>query len=507
MENKRGSWGSNIGFLLAAIGSAVGLGNIWGFPFKMGKSGGFVFLLVYLFLAIFVGLIIMSSELALGRKTRSAPIAAYKTVSSKYSWLGWFAVLSPFLIMTFYSVLGGYCIYYIIINLIGLFGKMPDSSSFGAMITSIPASIGVLLAFMAICFIIVAGGVSGGIEKFNKIGMPALFVMLLIIIVRSLTLPNAMEGLKFMFIPGYAVKGGFIEEAPNLITVLGTAGGQMFFSLSLAMGAMITYGSYLSKEENLVKNSGIIVFADTLVALLAGIAVIPAAVANGINNGKAPSEIALGGPKLLFVTLQDVFHDMGALGGIFGVIFYLLVLIAAISSAISLMEVLAAHFIDRAAEQGKTLERKGVVLKISVVITIIAALVAADGLGENGFSPAAILGAKVAGWNDCWLDFFDCWSEGIMMPLGAMLMALMIGGEIGPKSMLDEIHNGEHSPFFSRFYRFCVTYLVPAIMCLVLAGQLTDFFGNQVVSYIISAVCFVIFTYHTLIPDWKKIEK
>ena len=507
MENNRGSWGSNIGFLLAAIGSAVGLGNIWGFPYKMGKSGGFTFLLVYLFLAIFVGLIIMASELALGRKTRKAPIAAYKEISSKYSWLGWFAVLSPFLIMTFYSVLGGYCIYYVIINLIGIFGGMPDSSSFGAMLTSIPASLGVLVAFMAICFIIVAGGVSGGIEKFNKIGMPALFVMLLVIIVRALTLPNAVEGLKFMFVPGYAVTGGFIaaEDAPNLITVLGTAGGQMFFSLSLAMGAMITYGSYLGKEENLVKNSGIIVAADTIVALLAGIAVIPAAVANGINNGIPVDQIKLRGPNLLFSTLQDVFHNMGALGGVFGVIFYLLVLLAAISSAISLMEVLAAHFIDKAAEQGKTLERKGVVLKVSVVITVIAALVAADGLGENGIAPAQLFGLKTLGWNDCWLDFFDCWSEGIMMPLGAMLMALMIGGEIGPKVMLDEIHNGEKSTFFSKFYRFCIIYVVPAVMCLVLAGQLTDFFGNQVVSYIIAAVCFIIFTYHTLIPDWKKL--
>ncbi len=505
-QNNRGSWNSNLGFLLAAIGSAVGLGNIWGFPYKMGKSGGFTFLLVYLFLAIFVGLIVMASELALGRKTRKAPIAAYKAVSSKYRWLGWFAVLSPFLIMTFYSVLGGYCIYYIIINLIGIFGGMPDSSSFGAMITSIPASIGVLLLFMVICFVIVAGGISGGIEKFNKIGMPALFVMLLIIIVRSLTLPNAVEGLKFMFIPGYAVKGGFIEEAPNLITVLGTAGGQMFFSLSLAMGAMITYGSYLGKDENLVKNSGIIVFADTLVALLAGIAVIPAAVANGINNGIDVGSIKLNGPGLLFSTLQDVFHNMGAVGGIFGVIFYLLVLIAAISSAISLMEVLSAHFIDKAAEEGKTVSRKKVVLIVSAVITVIAILVAADGLGSNGFAPADILGATVKGWNDCWLDFFDCWSEGIMMPLGAMLMALMIGGEIGPKVMLDEIHNGEHSPFFSKFYRFCVTYVVPAVMCLVLAGQLTDFFGNQVVSYIIAAVCYIIFTYHTLIPDWRKLD-
>ena len=499
MENKRGSWNSNIGFLLAAIGSAVGLGNIWGFPYKMGKSGGFTFLLVYLFLAVFVGLIVMASELALGRKTRKAPIAAYQAVSKKYKWLGWLAVLSPFLIMTFYSVLGGYCIYYIIINLINIFGGQFDSSSFGAMLTSIPASIGVLLAFMVICFFIVAGGISGGIEKFNKIGMPALFVMLLIIIVRALTLPNAVEGLKFIFVPGYAVKGGFIDEAPNLITVLGTAGGQMFFSLSLAMGAMITYGSYLGKEENLVKNSWIIVVADTLVALLAGIAVIPAAVANGINNGIPVNEIALRGPGLLFKTLQDVFHNMGAVGGIFGVIFYLLVLIAAVSSAISLMEVLSAHFIDKAAEKGKEVSRKKVVLIVSAVITVIAILVAADGLGENGFAPAALFGGAVKGWNDCWLDFFDCWSEGIMMPVGAMLMALMIGWEIGPDFMLDEIHNGEHSPFFAKFYRICVTWVVPIAMAFVLAGQLTDFFGNSTVSYIISAVVLVVFWVFTAV--------
>ena len=494
MENQRGSWGSNIGFLLAAVGSAVGLGNIWGFPYKMGKSGGFTFLLVYLFLAIFVGLIIMCAELALGRKTRKAPIAAYQAVSEKFKWLGWLAVLSPFLIMTFYSVLGGYCIYYIIINLIGIFGGMPDSSSFGAMLTSIPASIGILVAFMVICYFIVAGGIDSGIEKFNKIGMPALFVMLVIIIIRSLTLPNAGEGLKFMFIPGYAVKGGFIESAPGLVSVLATAGGQMFFSLSLAMGAMITYGSYLGKEENLVKNSGIIVFADTLVALLAGIAVIPAAVANGINNGIPVNQIKLGGPNLLFATLQDVFHNMGALGGVFGVIFYILVLLAAISSAISLMEVLSAHFIDKAAEQGKKLERKKVVLWVSIAILIPAILVAADGLGSNGITPAEIFHIEnVRGWNDCWLDFFDCWSEGIMMPLGAMLMALMIGWEVGPQLTLDEVAHGDPSEGFKKFFIFCIKFVVPVVMAFVLSGMLTDFFGNQIVSYIVSLVILAVF--------------
>ena len=207
------------------------------------------------------------------------------------------------------------------------------------------------------------------------------------------------------------------------------------------------------------------------------------------------NEISLGGPKLLFVTLQDVFHNMGALGGVFGVIFYILVLIAAISSAISLMEVLSAHFIDKAAEQGKTVSRKKVVMIVSVVITAIALLVAADGLGSNGFSPAEIFGsAKVLDWNDCWLDFFDCWSEGIMMPLGAMLMAVMIGWEIGPQLTLDEVAHGDPSETFKKFFTFCIKFIVPVVMAFVLAGQMIGFFGgHDVLFYIVSAVILAVF--------------
>ena len=478
MENKRGTWGSKFGFLMAAIGSAVGLGNIWGFPYKMGKCGGFTFLLVYLFLAVFVGMVIMCGELSLGRLTKKAPIEAYQKVSKKYNWLGWLAVLSPFLIMTFYSVLGGYCIYYVVINFLGLFGNVRDSASFSALLTSPFISLLVLALFMVICGFIVAGGVESGIEKFNKIGMPALAVMLLIIIIKSWTLPNAGEGLKFMLVPGYAVKKGFIEKAPGLIEVLGTAGGQMFFSLSLAMGAMITYGSYLDKDTNIIESSRNICIADTAVALMAGFAVIPAAVANGINNGLAVSEIKLSGPNLLFSTLQDVFYGMGKVGALFGIIFYLLVLIAAVSSAISLMEVVTAHFLDSAAEKGRHLDRKKVSLYVSVAIFALSCLVAADGLGSNGISPADMLGATVRGWNDCWLDFMDTWSEGIMMPIGAMLMAIMIGWELKPDFVLKEMSNGADVKGYEKFFRICITYVVPVIMAFVLAGQMISFFGN-----------------------------
>lgn len=477
-ENKRGSFGSNIGFLMSAIGSAVGLGNIWGFPYKMGKSGGFTFLIVYLILAIFVGFAIMLSELAMGRKTGLGPVNAYKTLSKKFKWVGWLAILAPFLIMTFYSVLGGYCIYYIVINIVGLFKGVPGAESFDALLTNPGMSILVTLGFMIICYLINLNGIGGGIEKFNKIGMPALFVMLVIVIIRAWTLPHAAEGLKFMFVPGYAVKGGFIDKAPGIMSVLATAGGQMFFSLSLAMGAMITYGSYLGKDENLPKNSVIIVISDTIVAIMAGLAVIPAAVANGIAKGMAVSEIKLGGPSLLFATLQDVFHDMGTIGGIFGFIFYALVLIAAISSAISLIEAVSVTFIDRASARGEEPSRPRTITLVCIVIFLLSCFVASDGLGSRPFAPWQFfgIGSEAAPWNDCWLDFMDTWSEGVAMPLGALLMSVMIGWEIKPKSLYDEIDSGYKGKIHG-FYSFCIKYVCPIAMFFILLVQLSTFFG------------------------------
>ena len=497
MEHNRGNWGSNIGFLLAAIGSAVGLGNIWGFPYKMGRSGGFTFLIIYLLLAIFVGFVIMMGELAMGRKTGKGTIGAYHALSKKFKWVGWLAVFSPFAVMTFYAVLGGYCIEYMSLNLSNLAFSgaevMAGSDLFSSMLSNQFGCVMFTLLFMITCYLINRGGVSGGIEKFNKIGMPALFVMLVVIIIRSLTMEGAMEGLKFMFVPGYAVEAGFIEKTPSLLTVLATAGGQMFFSLSLAMGAMITYGSYLSKQENLVKNSGIIVAADTLVATMAGIAVIPAAVANGIAQIDAGAtvidavtgleramtfaDIKLNGPSLLFVTLQDVFQAMGAAGPLFGVIFYLLVLIAAISSAISLIEVVITYFMDRAAEKGKQSNRPKIVLLVCLAIMAVASIVAIDGLGSNDvWVPFQNSLGIVGSFNDCWLDFMDCLSEGIAMPLGALLMSLMVGWEIKPKTLLEEIHIGGTAKF-DGFFTLCIKLVAPLGMVLVLLGQLNEFFG------------------------------
>ena len=476
MENNRANWASNLGFLMAAIGSAVGLGNIWGFPYKMGKSGGFAFLAIYLLLAVFVGFIVMVSELAMGRKTGLGVIGSYHALSKKFKWVGWLAVFAPFVVMSFYSVLGGYCIEYMSLNLSNLaFGGAEISTGadlFGSMLTNPFGAVVFTMLFLGICYLINRGGISGGIEKFNNIGMPALFFMLVIIIIRSLTLPGAVEGLKFMFVPGYAVEAGFIQEEPGLLTVFATAGGQMFFSLSLAMGAMITYGSYLNKKENLVRNSAIIVIADTLVAAMAGIAVIPAAVANGIANNVPLDQIKLGGPNLLFVTLQDVFHAMGTAGPLFGVIFYLLVLIAAISSAISLIEVVITFFLDRAESKGQKGSRPRIALIVCLAVLAEALLVAIDGLGATGIFPWP----ATAGWNDCMLDFMDMLSEGLAMPIGALLMSIMVGWEIKPGTLLDEVHLG-YSGKFDLFYKICIKFITPVGMLLVLAGQVNDFFA------------------------------
>ena len=521
MEERKG-FGSNFGFLMAAIGSAVGLGNIWGFPNKMGANGGFTFLIIYLILAACCGFIVMMGELALGRKTGRGAIGAYKVLSKRFKWLGWLGVLSAFLILGFYCALGGYCLKYVTLNVGNLFhagfgtGTLDGAGVFGALMANQGEAVIYGLIFVALTMIIVMGGVGGGIEKVCSVGMPALFVLLVICIVRSLTLggnefevailqadgstvvqtiqSSALDGLKYMFQPGYVTGTGYYEpakalvdgamvgavagvpvvkhvtEIPNFISILATAGGQMFFSLSLGMGIMITYGSYLDKKQNVEKNALVIVVCDTLIALMAGLAVMPSRFALDAAG-------AVGGPKLLFITMQNVFDKMGSIGPIFGILFYLLVVFAAISSSISLLEVIVAHFVDKARIAGKGDKRKPYAVIAGIASAVLCVLVCVDGLGENGIAPAALLNIEPSGWSDCWLDFFDSLSEGIMMPLGALLMCLCIGWEIGPK-VVDEECCLEGQSFKSKgFFNICVKFITPIIMILVLAGQLNTFFG------------------------------
>ncbi len=477
MEERKG-FGSNFGFLMAAVGSAVGLGNIWGFPNKMGASGGALFLILYLVLAVLCGFIVMVGELALGRKTGQGAVGAYKVLSKKFSWMGWLGILSAFFILFFYCALGGYCIKYTVLNVGDLFNAgfgsngLTGAEIFNNFMANPTEAIIYGLIFVALTMIIVMGGIGGGIEKVCSVGMPCLFVALIICIIRSCTLPNAVDGLKYMFVPGWAVANGVIEKAPSFFEVLSTAGGQMFFSLSLGMGAMITYGSYLDKKEHLEKNAILIVVMDTLVALMAGLCVIPGRFALDPDG-------ALGGPSLLFVTMQNVFHKMGAVGPIFGILFYLLVVFAAISSSISLLEVVVAHFVDKAREAGKGDKRKTYTLIAAVAVGVGCILVCADSLGNAGIAPWQLLGLEsYSGWNDCWLDFWDMLSEGIMMPLGALLMSLMIGWEIGPEVVKEECEaTPGHKMGSYGFFKICVKVITPLCMLFILYGQVASFFG------------------------------
>ena len=477
MEERKG-FGSNFGFLMAAVGSAVGLGNIWGFPNKMGASGGFTFLIIYLILAVLCGFIVMVGELAIGRKTGKGAVEAYHILSKRFRWIGWMAVMSAFFIPFFYRALGGYCIKYTVLNVGDLLdasfgtGEATGAEVFSTFIGSPGEAIIYGLIFVALTMLIVLGGIGGGIEKVCSVGMPALFVALLICIIRACTLEGAVDGLKYMFVPGWAVANGVIEKAPDFLTVLSTAGGQMFFSLSLGMGIMITYGSYLDKKENLEKNAILIIVMDTLVALMAGLCVIPGRFALDPTG-------TLGGPKLLFITMQNVFSRMGPIGPIFGILFYLLVVFAAISSSISLLEAVVAHFVDKARDAGKGDKRKKYTLIAAAAVGVGCVLVCADQLGNSSFTPWKLLNlpeTSIRMWNDCWLDFWDMLSEGVMMPLGALLMSLMIGWELGPEFVKEEAEQSGHAMGGYGFFRFCVKFITPLCMVLILYGQLKDFF-------------------------------
>ena len=457
-QNHKGQFASSFGFIMAAVGSAVGLGNLWGFPYKMGANGGFAFLILYLALVVFVGYVIMISELALGRKTGKGVIGAYQSLSEKYTFIGWMGVIAPWLILSFYSMLGGYCIKYAIANLGDLFGAswgiggMDSAAFFGEFTTDMVQTVIFSLIFVVLTVLIVRGGVSGGIEKFSAIAMPALFVMLVIVIIRSVTLPGASEGLAFMFKPDWSA-----FEGAGWISVLAVAGGQMFFSLSLGMSIMVTYGSYLPKTESLERSALIIPFADTTVAIMAGLATMPAVFAMGLEPGQ--------GPGLLFITLQTVFDSMGKIGPFFGFLMYALVFIAAITSSISLLEGTCAVVMDKFIEKGKKVNRKAIVTVMGITIMITATLVSLDGLGANGFPQFFGQG--------CWLDAIDLIAEGILMPLGACYLAIII-----PTSLVEEEVTLNGNSFKTKkFYEFCIKFVAPVIMVVIFLGQLDIFFG------------------------------
>lgn len=446
-DQSRDQWGSKLGFIMAAAGSAVGLGNLWKFPYVAGKNGGGAFVLVYFVMLLLVGFTLMLAELVLGRNTQLNAIGAYRKISRRWSWVGGLGIASGFLILSYYSVIGGWVIKYLGSSLTGSL-NITDATVLGnlfeSVVSSTSGSIFFHSLFMIATLAIVIGGVGGGIEKASKIMMPALFVLIIILAIRGCTLPGSMEGIKYLLMP---------DISKITLPVVLSALGQVFFSLSLGMGCMITYGSYLSEKENIPQSAAIIPLLDTFVALLAGLATIPAVFAFGFEPG--------GGPGLMFVTLPAVFASM-PLGAIFSTMFFLLVLFAALSSSISLLEVCVSYVVDQF-----NVKRKIATISVAFASFLVGI---PSALSFGIWSEVKVL----FGMN--FFDFFDFITSNVMLPLGGLMLCIFVGWVWGTDKALDEATNGGTLNFkFGKIWAFLVKYVGPIAIAIVFINSITAF--------------------------------
>ena len=465
-ENSKGQFNSNFGFLMAALGSAVGLGNLWSFPYKLGIGGGFAFLLLYIILAIIVGYPLMLTEIAIGRKTRMGAIEGFEEANPKFKFNGILQTIVPFFLICFYCTFGGYILKYLWASIVAIFDSNAPLTAgdpgeyFGNMIGSTAPGVAWMSIFLLMTVALIIAGVSGGIEKFCGVAMPALFFMLIIIVIRSCTLPGAGAGLEFLFKPNLE----HWHTAAGLFEDFKLTGSQMFFSLSLCSGCILAYGSYLGADENLEKDAAAIVIGDSVVAILASMAIMPAVFAFGMEP--------TGGPGLLFVSMTAVFQSMGTAGKFFQLIFWLLVFFSALSSSIGMMEGGVSSVMDVRAKKGKTANNRTVVaITMGVLAFIGNFMTTADALGGGSMMKwFHILG------QDCVLNVWDAVAEGILMPLTGLIMAIMIGWP-NEGYLDDEIQKG--SDFKTRkMYRFCIKWIGPVFMAMIVYGQVTSFWGK-----------------------------
>ena len=436
---QRENWRSRFGFIMAAAGSAIGLGNIWRFPYLTGDNGGGAFIVIYLMCIIFVGLSIMIAEFAVGRKSGLAAVGAYKAHDRRWSFAGALGVLSGFFIMGFYPVVGGWSLAYMVKSVTGLLA-VPEAIGdyFGAFITAPTEPLIWMLIYLAINVFIVARGVAEGIETAGKILMPTLFALLIFIIFRSVSLPGAGEGLRYLFVPDWSQVTGK--------TVL-AALGQAFFSLSLGMGCMITYGSYLSKKENIPSNALTVVTMDTTVAIMAGLAMFPALFAFGMEPAQ--------GPGLVFVVIPSLFAQMGSMGMLFSVIFFAALTIAALTSSISLLEVVVAYLIDE-----HKVERRKATFAASTVMAIMCIL--------SSLSMGTLAGVQIFGVG--FFDFFDILTDKIFLAIGGMLLAIFVGWFMNKEELRNELTNDGTITFglFELWYNL-IKYVIPIAIAIVAA--------------------------------------
>lgn len=436
-KEKRENWGSRFGFIMAAAGSAVGLGNIWRFPYLTGENGGGAFIIIYLGFVLAIGLSIMLAEFTLGRRTSLAAVGAYKKIDGRFTFAGVIGVLSAFFIMGFYPVVGGWASAYIFKSFTGLMsGAVPMGDVFNTFIASPIEPLLWMLGFLVLNIVIVAKGISGGIEKAGKVLMPTLIVLLALISIRSMTLPGAGAGLTFLFKPVWSAVSG-----ETLLAAL----GQAFFSLSLGMGCMITYGSYINKEENLMSSAFTVTLLDTSIAVLAGLAIFPALFAFGMEPAS--------GPGLVFVVVPQIFAEMGGFGAVFSTIFFIALTVAALTSSVSLLEVVVAYLIDE-----RNMKRKTAVSLTGLIMAFTGIL--------SSLSMGLMSGVTVFGVGA--FDFFDIITDKIFMAIGGMLLAIFVGWFVKKEDLKDELTNGGTVKFalFEVWYNL-IKYVIPIAIAIV----------------------------------------
>ncbi len=449
MSIQREQWGSKLGFILAATGSAVGIGNIWKYPHMAGQNGGAAFTIVYLICILVVGLSIVIAELVIGRKTQLSPVGAFETIAPKsnWKWVGFLGVASAFVILSFYGVVGGWILKYIILSITGGFEGLTGNPSqaesiFGTFISSTWSPIIYQVIFMLLCIYVIINGVKQGIEKWSKIMMPLIIGLLVVLAIRGLTLPNGVDGLTFLFKPKF-------EDLTASSIVL--ALGHSFFTLSLGMGTMVTYGSYLNPKQNLLNSALWVIVLDTAIAMLAGIAIFTTVFA--MNADPA------GGPGLIFFILPSVFPQLVG-GTIWGTLFFVLLFMAALTSAISILEVVTAYFIDQ-----KGWSRKKATIQFGSVITVVGIFCSLSYGG--GINITKFLGMP-------FFDFMDHLSSKYMLPIGGMLTAIFVLKKWGVENFLSELRSGMDRSIISKELIIVLMGIAATVVGFIILNEVLD---------------------------------
>lgn len=446
----RGKFSGRIGYVLAVAGSAVGLGNIWRFPYLAAKYGGGMFLLVYLILMVTFGYVMIVSETALGRMTKKSPVGAFHKFgkSLPFHLGGWINAVIPMMIVPYYSVIGGWVLKYLFEYIRGNANLVAQDGYFNSFITSSMEVEIWFLIFAALVFIVILAGVKNGVERVSKVMMPLLILLAACVAVYSITRPGAVEGIKYFLIPNL--------ENFSWMTVV-AAMGQMFYSLSIAMGILITFGSYMKRDTAIEDATRNVEVFDTAIAIMAGLMIIPAVFA---FSGGNPDTLQAG-PSLMFITIPKVFQNMG-LGTIVGILFFLLVLFAAVTSSIALTESAVSTFED---EIGWS--RKKATVFVGVIMLILGSL------SSLGYGPLACV--KIIGMQ--FLDLFDFLTNSVMMPIAALMTCLLVSRVVGIDKIEEEIRHGEGAFRRKKIFVVMIKYICPVFALIILASSVANALG------------------------------